>query len=203
MDPFSATALGGLGMAASAGGGVLSAFGSLMSGDANASAYRYKSGLALMNQRINKQNASWASEAGETNAMESGLKSRQDIAGTKVHQAGSGFDVNSGTASEVRDTQGKTAEFDENMIRYDASKTAYGYEAKASADEAESHMMNAAADNASKAGKIGAFTSILGGASSVSSKWLQGSQIWGGATGSVGTFDPDNYGKAPNWSRAT
>lgn len=203
MDPASATALSTVALGTSAGGGVLGAFGSLMSGDANADAYKYKAGLALMNQRINKQNASWALEAGETNAMESGLKSRQEIGSTKVHQAGSGFDVNSGTASEVRDTQGKTAEFDENMIRYDASKTAYGYEAKAAADEAESHMDLAAADNASKAGKINAFSSILGAASSVSSKWLQGSQIWGGASGSIGTFDPDNYGKAPNWSRAT
>lgn len=200
MDPVS---LGAIGIASGVASGGLGAVGSLMSGDANAGAYKYKSGLALMNQRINKQNASWATEAGETNAMESGLKSRQDIAGTKVHQAGSGFDVNSGTAASVRDTQGKVAEFDENMIRYDASKTAYGYEAKASADEAESRMDLAAADNASKAGKINAFSSILGGASSVSSKWLQGSQLWGGASGSIGTFDPNNYGKAPNWSRAT
>lgn len=198
MDPFT---LGTVGIAAGAASGGLGAISSLMSGDANASAYKYKSGLALMNQRINKQNASWAIEAGDTNAMLTGLKSRQTIGSTKVHQSGSGFDVNSGSSADVRETQGETAAFDQETIRYDAKKTAYGYEAKAASDEAESHMMDAAASNAKTAGVIGAASSILGAASSVSGKWMQGEQIgmWGNSN--IGTFDPDNYGKAPKWSR--
>lgn len=177
MDPTSSSALGAIGLGANAGGSILSAFGALQSGEAQAGAYQYKAGLALMNQRINKQNASWATEAGGINAMESGLKSEQQIAGTKVHQAAGGFDVNSGSNEDVRGSQGEAALFDQKMIRYDASKTAYGYEAKAASDEAESTMDMAAADNARKGGKINAISSILGGASSVSSKWMQGRQI--------------------------
>lgn len=183
MDPASSSVLGTIGFGANVGGGILGALGALQTGDAQAGSYQYKAGLALMNQRINKQNAAWATEAGGINAMESGLKSGQEIAGTKVHQAGGGFDVNSGSNEAVRESQGEAAAFDQKMIRYDASKTAYGYEAKAASDEAEATMDIAAADNARKAGKIAAVSSILGAASSVSGKWMQGQQLgmWGGS----------------------
>lgn len=171
-DPLTMVSMG-----ASAGGAIIGAIGAGQSASASAGAYRYKAGLALMNQRINKQNAAWAREAGDINAMESGLKSRQGIGATKVQQAASGLDVNTGTGAQVREDQGAVAKFDQDMIRYDASKTAYGYEVKAATNEAEAHMMDAAASNAEKAGKLGILSSILGGASSVSSKWLQGQQL--------------------------
>ncbi len=186
-DPM--TAMTAISMGASAGGALLGANSAVAEGESSAAMYRYKSGLALMNQRINKQNAAWATEAGGINAMESGLKSRQEIGGTKARQGASGFDVNTGTNEAVRESQGKAAAFDQDMIRYDASKTAYGYEAKAASDEAESKMMDAAAVNAKKAGRIKAISSILGGASSVASKWSQGSQLGMWGSGSSGGID--------------
>lgn len=199
MDPATA----GISLGLNAASGIMGAIGANAEGESNAAAYRYKAGLALMNQKINKQNADWAREAGGINAMEAGLKSRQEIGQTKVQQAASGFDVNRGSPAEVREAQGRAAAFDQEMIRYDASKTAYGYEAKAAADEAESRMMESAAQNARKAGRIKAFTSILGGASSVASKWSQGnlSGMFGGDSANIGVFDSNNYGAAPTWTR--
>jgi len=57
------TAIAGVGMAASAVGGILGGIGAKQSGQANAAAYRYKAGVALLNKQINEQNASWATQA--------------------------------------------------------------------------------------------------------------------------------------------
>jgi len=181
-----------VGLASTIGGAITGAVGAGETASAQASMYQYKAGLALMNQRINKQNAQWARQSGDINAEEAGLKAGQDIANTKVVQSGSGVDVNTGTAADVRDTQVKVAGFDQDVIRFDAAKTAYGYETKAAGDEAEANLDYMAADNAKKAGNINIFSSILGGASSVASKWSQAKTtgLFGGSS-SNGGFDPN------------
>lgn len=185
-----------IGTSVAAGG--IGAFGALSEGEAGAASARYKAGLALQNQKINKQNADWAREAGGINAMQSGLKSRQMIGETKVKQAASGFDVNAGSPAEVREAQGEAAKFDQDMIRYDASKTAYGYEVKAAGDEAESKLQERAAENAKRSGRIKAFSSILGSASSVAGKWSQANMT--GMFGSGGGGSNHNSGDA--WDSA-
>src|SRR6266567_3913509 len=141
MDPVTASAL-----AATVGGAVIGGIGAEQSGQANAAAYRYKAGVALINKQINEQNASWATQAGDTKAMLSGLKSREAIASQKVVQSASGFDVNSGSNERVRETQTNVAQFDQNVIRWDAAKTAWGYESKSTTDVAESNLDKMAAD---------------------------------------------------------
>ncbi len=173
MDPVSL----GISMAATAAGGIISGIGQADSANAQASAYRYKSGVALLNKQINEQNANWATQAGDIQAEESGMKSRQDIGETKVVQAASGFDVNSGTNEKVREDQSTIAQFNQNVIRWDAAKTSYGYETKAVMDTAESNLDQMAATDVEKAGKIEMFGSFLNAAGSVGSKWMQGKSI--------------------------
>lgn len=182
--------MGAISIGSSVIGSVLGAEGARESAEATARSYEYKAALALMNKRINLQNATWSREAGETNAMRSGFKSRQEIGGTKVAQSASGFDLNTGSAEAVRETQGEVAKFDQDMIRYDASKTAYGYEMKAKANEMEANAMLSAAQSARSAGRRSVAASILGGATSVAGKWSQGQQagLWGGSSGGQSTL---------------
>jgi hypothetical protein len=170
-DPFT---IGAVGAAAGGAGSIIQGIGAGFSGEAQASASRYKAGVALLNQQINKQNANWAIESGDIKGEEAGLKSGQEIAQTKTTQSGSGFDVTGGTNEAVRDTQTKVAQFDQNVIQWDAAKTAWGFESKAATDEAESKLDLMAADTESKAGQISEVASFIGGASSVASKWYQG-----------------------------
>lgn len=172
VDPISATAAISIG--ASAAGAGISGIGAMTSGEANAGAYRYKAGVALLNKQINEQNAQWATQAGGIHAMESGLKSRQDIAKTKVIQSGSGFDVNTGSNKAVRDTQSDVARFDQNVISWDASKTSFGYLSKAATDQAEANLDQMAAEQSEKAGLLGMIGSFISGAGNVSGKWMQG-----------------------------
>jgi len=172
-DPITIMAVGS--MAATAGGSIISGIGAKETGEANAAAYRYKAGVALLNKQINEQNAAWATQAGGAKAEVEGLKSREAIASTKVIQSGSGFDVNTGSNVAVRDTQTQVAQYDQNVIRWDAAKAAYGYEVKATTDVAEANLDKMAASQAEEAGKLGMWGSFISGAGNVAGKWMQGS----------------------------
>lgn len=165
-------ALGGAGASASAG--------------ASADSFNFKAGIAKLNSDINKQNAAWSLNQGAIKASNYGLKAGQEIAETKVVQAASGLDVNSGSKEAVRDTQQDVAKYDQNLIRADAAHTAHGYEVKAAADSVEAEMNRTAGVNAGKAGKLNVLSSIIGTASSVASKWTQGNTLgmWSGSGGS-------------------
>lgn len=183
--------------------GGIGATGAAFSGGASADAFNFKAGIAKLNADINKQNAAWAISSGAIKASNYGLKAGQEIAETKVVQAASGLDVNSGSKEAVRDTQSAVAKFDQNQIRSDAAHTAYGYETKAAGDLMEAELDRTSASNAQKAGKLGILSSIIGTASSVASKWTQGNTIsmWSGSSGGpIGTFDNGgNSGGTPNW----
>lgn len=174
-------------------GGAVGAFGSITAGNAAAAASKYKAGIAQLNTQISQQNANWSLESGDIKGMESGLQSGQQIAQTKVVQSGSGFDVTTGTNQTVRDTQTKAAQFDQNVIAWDASKTAWGFEAKAATDTAQANLDTMAAGTEKQAGEIGAVSSFLGGATSVASKWSQASQtgMTGGSSGPITLGGPN------------
>lgn len=183
--------------------GAVSGAGALATSGASADAFNFKAGIATLNSQINKQNAAWAINSGALKAANYGLKAGQEIADTKVTQAASGLDVNSGSKEAIRDNMTDVAKYDQNTIRTDAAHTAYGYETKAAADKAEASLDIASANNAGKAGKLGVLSSIIGTASSVASKWTQGNTIgmWSSkGNGPVGTFsNGGNSGEAPDW----
>jgi hypothetical protein len=163
-------------MAASAIGGIVGGLGAQEAGQANAAAYQYKAGVAMLNKQINDQNANWALQSGGIQGEEQGLKSGQEIAQTKVAQSGSGLDVNSGSEAAVRKTQTDVAQFDQNVIQWNSAKTAYGYETKAATDVAEANLDTMASTQSKEAGNINMLTSFLNAGGSVASKWMQGSQ---------------------------
>jgi hypothetical protein len=200
MDPGS-IAIGSM-IATGIGTGI-KAFGDVAGAGAQAAAMQYKAGVAMLNRQINLQNAAWARESGEISAEESGLKSKQEIGQTLVTQAASGLDVTRGTGAAVRDTQERVADFDQNVIKWDAAKTAWGFEAKAATDEAEANLDTFAAKNIREGGIISALGTAISGAGSVASKWYQGTSAGtfgsGGSSG-IGLYDPTNYGAAPTWT---
>lgn len=189
--------LGGIGIAGSAVGGILGAIGAKSSGDSTAAMYQYKAGMAAVNKQISDQNQQWAEQSGGVQAEESGLKSAQEVGGTKVAQSAGGLDVNSGSPAATRSAQINAAEFDQATTAWNAQKTAYGFAVKGVEATAEGTMDTMAASNAQTAGNINALSSVLGGVSSVSSKWLQASNIGltgGNAPGGSSMGNPTQIG---------
>lgn len=185
-DPISWAAIG---TAASVAGGAVSAGGALAKGSADKSMYGYQAGVALLNQTIAKQNAAYTRDVGENAAFLSGRKTMATIGTEKVDQAASGIDVNSGSAAAVRKSTADLGSIDQSTIRQNYAKKAYGFEVEAATKGAEATGDIIAGDQAEKAGKVNAAASVLGTVSSVSSKWLQGSSVFGGAQSGITTYD--------------
>src|SRR6266404_7172724 len=127
-DPFTWATIGA---GASLIGGGVSAYGSLQKGAADQAMYNYQAGVAQLNQKIALQNASYAVQSGESSAYQSGLKTGATVAQQKVDQSASGFDVAGGSAAGVRQSTTALGVYDQNLIRTNFAKKAYGFEVEA------------------------------------------------------------------------
>lgn len=185
-DPVSAMAVGG--MVSTAAGGILGAFGAQEQGEAQSKMYQYQAGVARINQKIAEQNADYARAAGEVEAQKSGMETRARVGQIRAAQGASNLDVNTGSAAAVRASQQAVGQEDEAIIRANAARKAYGYEVEATQDKAQVGLDTMAASQSKTAGDIGAMASILGEASSVSSKWMQYKSTFGGGGGSSSIF---------------
>jgi hypothetical protein len=176
-----ATGFGAVGLGASLAGGILSAFGANKQGESQQQMYNYRAGVAKINADINRQNAAWARNKGEQEAVQYGMKAAQQRGQIKVAQAASNLDVNSGSAVAVQKSQEKIKDLDLTMIRSNAAKIAYDYETKAVMDENQAGLDVMAGEYAKDAGELKAAESILGSVSNVSSKWQLGKStgLWG------------------------
>jgi hypothetical protein len=193
MDPKQ---IGGVGLGATAGGGILGAFGSLASGVANSGMYDYQASVARLNAQIDKQNAEYSVETGREQEQQFGFKAGAQLGQIRASQASSGFDVRSGSAAQVQTSQQQLDRLGMQTIRSNAAKTAYNYETQAAVSESQAGLYKKAGANSLAAGGVGAMSSLLGSAASVSNEWLSGQRIglWGkdGGGTSTSTGD-DNY----------
>jgi hypothetical protein len=157
-------------------GAVTSAQGAEYAGQAGSNMYNYQAQIAAMNAQIAKQNAAYDIASGEVQAQESGMQTRGQIGQTKAQQGAGNLDVNSGSAAQVRASEEQIGEFNQATIRANAVKAAYGEEVEATQFTAQSQLDTSAAQMSLVQGQFGAETSILGGVSSVSSKFIGAQQ---------------------------
>lgn len=154
-----------------AAGGV-GAMGAASKADAESSMYSYKAGVARNNAIIAERNAVAATEAGTAKAQSNDMRTRATLGGQVVAQAANGLDVGSGTNVAIRDSAKDLGHLDTLTILNNAAKNAAGFRAQGMNFTAEGLLDDSAAKNAQTAGEYSVATSLLGGASSVSSKWL-------------------------------
>lgn len=185
-DPFTLTAISLATTAASAG---VSAYGAYSQGQAQAGQYAYQAQIAKMNAQIAEQNANYATAAGEVSAQEAGMKERFQRGQTIAQQGAGGLAVGQGSNARVVTSELAVGQQDQALIRSNAARQAYGYRVQAASDTAQGALDTTAASNAKTAGDIGAFGSLLSGAASVSSKWVQASNagVFSGGGGGSGT----------------
>jgi hypothetical protein len=168
MDPVS------IGLAATAGGAVVSGFGNWLGGKTTQQMDNYKAAIAQVNAQIAEQNANYARYSGEVQAQQEGMKVRYMVGQARAEQGASGFDVSSGSAARVRAGMETVGAQNIQLLRTGAAVKAYGYKVEALQDTASAQLDKYAGANAVVAGDISAVGSILGGASSLSTKWMQG-----------------------------
>lgn len=157
-------------------GAGIKAFGDYSGAQAGAKAYTYQAAVMRMNAQIAEKNARYATQVGESKAQISGMQTRAQIGETKAAQGASGLAVNKGSAVDVRASEADIGEHNEMTIRSNAAKQAYNFRVGEAGDIAQANIFDAAAKTTKTSGNISAAASLLGGASSVSSKWAQFSQ---------------------------
>lgn len=189
-DPITLAAAIGVGSTLAAGG--IKAYGDILGGNAQSQMYQYQAGIARMNSQIAQQNANYAMQKGEVEALKSGMKTGQEIGQIKATQAASGLDVNRGSAVAVRTSQQAVGDYNEALIRSKAAREAYGFRVGGLMDQEQARMDEFAAKNAKTASYLSAAGSILGAAGSVSGKWMTGQSV--GLSGQGGEMTTDTSG---------
>lgn len=161
------------GLAASGIGAVTGALGAFNQGQATAASDRYAAGVARNNQIIADQNARRAVQVGRVQAQAQDMRNAQRYGAIVAAQGASGVDTESGSSKEVRDAASRLGRLDTQTVMDSAEERARAYNVQAQGFGAQSELDTMAASRAETAGTTGAFTSILGGATSLSDKWIR------------------------------
>lgn len=154
-------------------GSVVSAFGALQAGQAQAGAAKFNSAVSKRNAAISRQNAQIVMQSGEAQAGIQEQKTRAVAGATKTNQAASGVDVNSGSAVDVQSSQAALGELDALTVRSNATREAYGYKVKATNEDAQSNLDDYEAKNDIQGSQIGAVGTFIGGAGDAASSYAQ------------------------------
>jgi hypothetical protein len=149
---------------------VASVGGSIMQGYAQSQAANYNAQVARNNQIVANQNAQIALQTGQTQEEAKRIQTGEMMGGIVASQAASGVNPNTGSALSVRSSAAETGELDALTIRSNANLQARNLTYQAAQYGAQSQLYS------SQAGWDVA-NSILGGASSVSDKWLKYNQM--------------------------
>lgn len=160
-----ALALTGIGAAASA-------VGAFEQGQAASESASYQAQVAKNNQAIADQNAQYALEQGQQQNAAKQQQTAQTISDQRAITAASGIDPNRGSSVRVQGDTAALGALDSATILNNAARTAWGYNTQGVDFGAEASLLSSQSSSAAASGDLGAFSSIIGGASSVSNKWL-------------------------------
>ena len=152
-------------------GTAASVYGQVQAGQAQAADAKYQGQIAANNATIAQQNAQRASAAGQAQATATSLKSAATMGRIRAAEAASGVDVNTGSASDVQESQREVGQLDTLTAENNALLNAYGYKVAATSDTAQSTIDSATATQATTGADIGAAGTLLGNASSLGFKW--------------------------------
>lgn len=149
----------------------VSAIGAAQQASATAAADRYQAQVALNNQKIAGQYAAQATADGENQVAAKQQQTAQMIGSERAAMAANGVELDNGSALRIQGDTAKLGEVDALTIRNNAARAAYGYELQGVSYGQQAALDESAASNAVSAGSLNAFSSIVGGASSLADKW--------------------------------
>jgi hypothetical protein len=156
----------------------VSAIGAIQQGHAAAQAAAFNAQVASNNAKIATQNAAYAGAEGEARVQQSGMKTRALIGSEMANQGASGLDVNSGSASQVRESTETLGNLNALTVRSQAAQHAYGYQTQAVNDRAQSELDNYESSSAETGSYLKAGSTVLGAAASPAfNDWLKGGSL--------------------------
>lgn len=162
---------GWVGLAMMAISAVTSAAAAKQKGDAEAASAQYQAAVARNNEIVAKQNATYALQKGAAAEENKRMQMGQLIGQEKAKMGASGLQVESESGLRLYSDTAQLGTLDALTIRNNAAREAYGWESQGVNYASEAKLDEMRMRNAEEAGTMGAFSSIIGGASSVAGKW--------------------------------
>jgi hypothetical protein len=156
----------------------------------------YQAQVAKNNAAIASQDARFDIQAGETAAVNKGMKTRAAVGQEKAAQGAAGIDVNTGSAADVRAGEAAVGMLDASTIRSNAAKAAYAKEVEATSDTAQSQLLTAESSQALQGGalasegaelqgegaELAGEGTLLSNVSTVGGNWAKFQQNFGGVS---------------------
>ncbi|MCW3657539.1 hypothetical protein K6L27_05075 [Burkholderia cenocepacia] len=164
--------LAGSALAMTAVSTAMSAYGASQQAAATASADQYQAEVARINQRLSGQYAQQAIDDGENKVAAKQQQTSGLIGAQRAAMAANGVQLDSGTPLRLQEDSAQLGAVDALTIRNNAAREAYGYQVQGLSYGQQAQLDEASASNALSAGSLNTFSSILGGAASVGSKWI-------------------------------
>lgn len=131
----------------------MQAYGTYQEGKAESEANKY-------NAEIMRQKAKDAAEAGEKEKQKAALQNKQLLGRQMAQLAANGVELTSDSPLEIFQQTAEWGERDRQEISDNTAREVWGYNTQAS-------LYDAASKNAKRAGKIGAFSTLLGGSANL------------------------------------
>lgn len=154
-----------------AGGGIVKGLGDIEGGYAARNAANYNAQVSENNAVVAKQNAESASQSGQAEIEQIGLRNANTAGRLKAAQAANNVDVNSGSAVKVQQGQDQAGQLDALNAEHDAMMKIYGYDVQATNFQAQAGLDKSEAEQDVTAGYFGAAGDLLSSASSLGPKW--------------------------------
>jgi hypothetical protein len=168
MDPATLAVVSLAGSALSAGVG---AIGAMSTASSQAASANYQAAVQRNNQIIQSQNAQLAAQTGRAAAQQQDFANRQQQGKILAAEGASGIDIASPTYQQVRTSTEQTGRLSTQTTMQKALEQVYGYNVGAEQAGAQAQLETMQAQSAQTAGTIGAFSSLIGGATSFADKW--------------------------------
>lgn len=147
------------------------AAGDVASANGQAQAYLYQAQVSQNNAAILRANASNELVAGQYNESASKLRTGEVAAAGKTAAAASGLDVGIGSPVATAESTRTVGAMDAATMHFNAARQAYATQTEAGNADAQAELDKTAASNARLGGYAKAASTILGAASSTSSRY--------------------------------
>ena len=166
-------------------GTVVGAAGAVYSGEAQAQSAQYQAKVASNNAIIARQNATHAAQVTAVQTEDEGIKAGQQDASVRAGLAANNLDINTGSASDVENSQRRIGLLDTATVANRGAEEQYGYSSQSQNFQSQSELDKAQAGFDQEGGLLKAGGSLLSGASTLNPlfSWMQGSG--GDATGAM------------------
>lgn len=158
-------------------GGATGALGSIFGGEAAAASYKYQAAIQEMNAGIANQQAGMDAALGDLKGVQIGLQGAQQRGAARAAAGAGGLDVNSGSPAAVQNSILQSTRINEGNSEFGYLTRGWGARISATEDIAQSQADLLAASNATTAGTIGAFSSVLGAGLKISGQSVTGQTV--------------------------